>query len=346
MGIKNASIKNLDELYELEKNTFSEADAATRESIERRIIAHKNTYWILKSKGKIISAINGITTNEKDLVDEMYAGEEYYDKKGKWLMIFGVSTLPEYQHKGFASKLMREVLKEVYDCKLDGAVLTCKEEMISFYEQFGFVDEGESTSKHGGSKWHQMRIHRKEIKLDIKREIRDTVITLAAAAVLAFVLGHFVILNCTVPSGSMLETIQIGDDIIGNRLAYKFSNPKRGDIAIFLWPDDETQVYIKRIIGLPGETLEIKGGKIYINGSETPLEEDYLSEDAKLDTRDFGPYEIPEDCYFMLGDNRQNSADARLWENTYVSRDKILAKAEFVYYPFSEITWLGSGADY
>lgn len=97
---------------------------------------------------------------------------------------------------------------------------------------------------------------------------------------------------------------------------------------------------------MPGETVEIIDGKVYINGSDTPLKEDYLSDEARTDVRSFGPYQVPEDCYFMLGDNRPNSADARLWENTYVKRDKILAKAEFVYFPFSQITWLGNGAEY
>ena len=153
-------------------------------------------------------------------------------------------------------------------------------------------------------------------------------------------------LNCNVPTGAMLETIQLNDNIIGSRLTYKLSDPKRGDVAIFKWPDDESQIYIKRIIGLPGETVEIRDGKVYINGSDTPLQEDYLSDYDESDTRSFGPYKVPENCYFMLGDNRPDSADARFWNNTYVERDKILAKAEFIYYPFSDAKWLGSGADY
>ena len=346
MKVNNPGKKDHDQLVMLEQETFSEAEAASRESIERRLKAHRETFWVLKKDGRIIAGINGITTNEKDLSDAMYTGEDFYDKKGRWLMIFGVSTLPDYQHNGYAAKIMHEVLQETVKCKLDGVVLTCKENMIPFYEQFGFVDEGVSESEHGGVVWHQMRIRRRDIKRDYKQDVIDCIVIVVVAAVLAFLLGRFVILNCNVPTGSMLETIQLGDNIIGSRLTYKFSDPERGDIAIFKWPDDESQVYIKRIIGLPGETVEIIDGKVYINGSDTPLKEDYLSDEARTDVRSFGPYQVPEDCYFMLGDNRPNSADAKLWENTYVKRDKILAKAEFVYFPFSQITWLGNGAEY
>lgn len=191
-----------------------------------------------------------------------------------------------------------------------------------------------------------MRLVKSHIKRRYVRDILEWGTTIAAAVIIATVLEHFVLLSCTVPTGSMQDTVQPGDDIIGSRLAYKLSDPQRGDIAIFIWPDDGETIYIKRIIGLPGETVEIKEGRIYIDGSDTPLEEDYLSDDARTDVRSFGPYKVPENCYFMLGDNRNYSADARFWNNTYVERDKILAKAELLYYPLSDIAWLGSGADY
>lgn len=346
MKVRQAGKRDLEQLCLLEEQTFSAADAADRSSIERRLRTHRDTFWIIKKNGRIIAGINGITTNEENLCDDMYSGEEYYDRKGKWLMIFGVSTLPEYQHQGYAAKVMNEVLQDAVRSKLEGVVLTCKPEMISFYEKFGFVDEGVSDSEHGGAVWHQMRIRCRDIKRDYKAEILDCIITVGIAVVIAFVLGHFIILNCNVPTGSMLETIQLNDKIIGSRLTYKFSDPKRGDIAIFKWPDDETQIYIKRIIGLPGETVEIIDGKVYIDGSDIPLAEEYLSDEARTDTRSFGPYKVPDNCYFMLGDNRPSSADARMWENTYVERDKILAKAEFIYMPLSQITWLGDGAEY
>lgn len=346
MKIRQARKKDIGQIYDLEKSTFSAADAADMEDIERRVNAHSENFWLAVKDGRVVSGINGITTDEENLCDEMYSGEEYYSKNGSWLMIFGVSTLPEYQHSGLASKVMQEALRDVKSCRLKGVVLACKPELCSFYRRFGFRDEGVCDSAHGGDVWHQMRLLRSDIKIDYRREAAGWAITIAAAVAIAFVIERFVILNCNVPTGSMLETIRINDKLIGSRLSYIFSEPERGDIAIFIWPDDGETVYIKRIIGLPGETVEIKDGKIYIDGSSTPLNEEYLSDEARTDVRSFGPYEVPENCYFMLGDNRTNSADSRFWKNTYVDRGDILAKAEFVYYPLSEISWLGDGADY
>lgn len=168
-------------------------------------------------------------------------------------------------------------------------------------------------------------------KKSLMQEIISYVWVIALAALLAFLIDRFVIINAKIPSSSMESTINIGDRVIGFRLAYLFSEPDRGDIIIFKWPDDESQTFIKRVIGLPGETVKISNGKVYINGE--PIEEDYLNEDMK---GDFGPYIVPEDSYFVLGDNRNNSKDSRKWDNTFVSSDQILAKALFVYYPHIE----------
>ena len=92
----------------------------------------------------------------------------------------------------------------------------------------------------------------------------------------------FLIVNAQIPSGSMENTIMPGDRIIGNRLAYTFSDPQRFDIIIFRYPDDESQLFIKRIIGLPGETVEIIDGRIYINGSDEPLEDVETKEPSVL----------------------------------------------------------------
>lgn len=164
------------------------------------------------------------------------------------------------------------------------------------------------------------------------KEIMSWAITITAAVVIALLLKNFVIINANVPSGSMENTIMTGDRLFGLRLAYVKDKPERGDIIIFKYPDDETQNYIKRIIGLPGEIVVISDAKVYIDGSEIPLEEDYLKEEWTIRT---GPYtfEVPENSYFVMGDNRNNSEDARVWDNPYVSRDKILGKAGFRYYP-------------
>ena len=107
-------------------------------------------------------------------------------------------------------------------------------------------------------------------------------------------------------------------------------DPKRGDIIIFKYPDDETEWFIKRVIALPGETVLVKDGKVYINGSKKALSEPYIKEEP---VEDFGPYKVPKNGYFVMGDNRNNSNDAREWETHYVSRDEVLGKAWFRYYP-------------
>ncbi len=127
-----------------------------------------------------------------------------------------------------------------------------------------------------------------------------------------------------------------GDRLIGNRLAYIKDEPDRGDIVIFRYPDDEEELYVKRIIGLPGETVDITEGKIYINGAEEAMEENYLKETWTVATGDFH-FEIPEDSYLVLGDNRNDSWDARYWTNTYVHTDKILGRAQVVYWPLKNM---------
>ena len=173
-------------------------------------------------------------------------------------------------------------------------------------------------------------------EIDWKKEIKSFAFTLLITIAVVFVLKNFIIINAKVPTGSMENTIMPGDNILGLRLAYVTEEPERGDIIFFYFPDDETQKYVKRIIGLPGETITIVDGKIYINDSEVPLEEEYLKEEW---TRGTGPYifEVPEDSYFCLGDNRNRSADAREWNNPYVTKEKIIGKALFTYFPFERM---------
>ena len=163
------------------------------------------------------------------------------------------------------------------------------------------------------------------------KEIFEWVKIIVSAALIAFVLNTFIIANSEVPSGSMENTIMTGDRVIGSRLSYRFEDPKRGDIAIFRFPDNEKIYYVKRIIGLPGETVDIVDGKVYINGSDEPLDEPYIREPMIPEAPMH--FEVPENSYFMMGDNRNYSMDARRWENTYVKREKIIAKVLFRYSP-------------
>ena len=150
------------------------------------------------------------------------------------------------------------------------------------------------------------------------------------AGVIAVILNNFVILNATIPSQSMEKTIMTGDRILGSRLTYLMHDPQRYDIVVFKYPDDESQLFIKRVIGLPGEKVEIIDGKVYIDDAEVPLDDSFTPEPA---VGNWGPHIVPKDYYFMLGDNRNNSKDSRYWENTYVRKDKILGKAKVRYFP-------------
>ena len=161
--------------------------------------------------------------------------------------------------------------------------------------------------------------------------------------VIVTLVNSVVLINAKIPSESMEKTIMTGDRIFGFRLAYglnldffgheiskKIKDPERFDIVIFKYPDDESKLFIKRVIGLPGEKVQIKDGKVYINDSDTPLDEPYLPEPME---GSYGPYTVPEGCYFMMGDNRNNSLDARFWKNQFVEKDKIIAKVLFTYFP-------------
>ncbi len=172
-----------------------------------------------------------------------------------------------------------------------------------------------------------------EEEVDWKQELKSWIITLGITVVVIFVIKNFIIINASVPTGSMENTIMPGDNLLGYRLAYLMDEPERGDVIFFYFPDDESQKYVKRIVGLPGEKVVISEGNIYIDDSTTPLEEEYLKEEWVTGT---GPFEfnVPEECYLVLGDNRNSSQDARYWANPYVAEEKIIGKAIFTYFPF------------
>lgn len=162
----------------------------------------------------------------------------------------------------------------------------------------------------------------------IRRELFSWCRTILAALLIAFVLTQFVIVNATVPTGSMMDTIQKKDRLIGLRFAYWFSDPQRGDIVIFDAVDFPDEHLLKRVIGLPGETVEGRDGLVYIDGQ--PLDEPYAREPIQ---EAFGPFTVPEDSYFMMGDNRNDSLDSRFWEHPYVEKKDILGKAVLRYWP-------------
>ncbi len=181
---------------------------------------------------------------------------------------------------------------------------------------------------------------------DLRKEVLNWLKLLVVAVILVVAINKLVIINARVPTGSMETTIHEKSRMIGSRLAYLFSKPERKDIIIFRYPDNPKENYVKRVIGLPGEYVEIRNGIVYIN--DEPLEEDYVYYDTGIvDLKgDFAKtlvpegcyFEVPEDSYFMMGDNRNNSHDSRRWENTFVREELILGKAMFSYYP--KIYWL------
>ena len=167
---------------------------------------------------------------------------------------------------------------------------------------------------------------------NVKKEVMEYIRMIVFLMVVVFVVNNVVLINAKIPSESMEQTIMTNDRIFGFRLAYKFQDPERYDIVIFRYPDDPEQkeLFIKRVIGLPGETVAIREGKVYINDAEQPLEDGFCPEDP---LGDFGPYTVPEGCYFMLGDNRNYSKDSRFWDTKYVRMDQIVGKALIRYFP-------------
>lgn len=165
------------------------------------------------------------------------------------------------------------------------------------------------------------------------KELWDYAKIIIVVFVIAFLLGHFVYIMREYHR-SMEQTIMTGDRVFGNRLAYKTKDPERFDIVIFKYPDDPSQLFVKRVIGLPGETVNIVDGKVYINDSEEPLDDSFCPETPQ---GSFGPYEVPEGCYFMLGDNRNHSMDSRYWMNTFVEKDAIEAEVAIRYWPLNKI---------
>jgi signal peptidase I len=183
---------------------------------------------------------------------------------------------------------------------------------------------------------------------------REWVESLLWAAVLAFLLQALVVKSFRIPSGSMLDTLQIGDYLFVNKFLYgprlPFSHvrlpgirpPRRGDVIVFDYPPDPSQQFIKRCIGTPGDTVEIRHKQVLVNGRA--LVEPYVmhvdprEEPAGPSPRDnFGPFVVPPGKYFMMGDNRDNSADSRYWG--YVDKSLMHGPAMFLYFSTAGEHW-------
>jgi len=170
--------------------------------------------------------------------------------------------------------------------------------------------------------------------MDMKKEIISWIKALASAALLALFLNNFVLVNAKVPTGSMEDTIMPGDRVVAFRHSYLFSDPDRFDIIVFRTPAGGDTLYIKRIIGLPGEQIKLQNGNIYIDGNLLEGDEQFAKEDFR---GAFGPFDIGEGEFFVLGDNRNNSEDSRFWARPFVLEENIVGRAIFKYFRGFEI---------
>lgn len=161
---------------------------------------------------------------------------------------------------------------------------------------------------------------------------RETIETVLWALVLALILRTFVIQAFWIPSGSMIPTLEPGDRVLVLKFWYSLPTvePKRGQIAVFKYPVDPRRDFVKRIIGLPGDTVEIKHGTVFVNGIE--VVEEYVK---NTDSYSMDSIIVPDNSYLCLGDNRPNSQDGRFWG--FVPSNFLRGPAVFRYWPLSRI---------
>ena len=200
-----------------------------------------------------------------------------------------------------------------------------------------------------------------------KSTVREYFESIVIAVILALFVRTWVVQAFKIPTGSMENNLLIGDHLLVNKFVFAptmtslermllpIDPVRRGDILVFKYPQDPERDFIKRVIGLPGETLEVRNKKVYINGK--PLEEKYVHfifppeerapGDVSFDVsdkRDYGPVTVPERHYFMMGDNRDNSEDSRYWG--FMPADYIKGKALFVYFSFTDPEARDSGGSF
>jgi len=165
------------------------------------------------------------------------------------------------------------------------------------------------------------------------RSLRENLILITIALVLAFFIRTFIAEPRYIPSDSMLPTLETGDRLVIEKISYRFTSPKFGDIVVFQPPPElqrrgysQDQAFIKRIIGTPGDTLKIDNGKVYLNGNI--LQENYIKEPP---LQAFQLVRVPQNQYFMMGDNRNDSNDSRYWG--FLPKKNMIGKAIFRFWP-------------
>jgi len=167
-----------------------------------------------------------------------------------------------------------------------------------------------------------------------KQEAKEWFITILTAIILVIIIRAFILDSRIVPTPSMVPTIQCGDRLFVEKITHRFWGLERGEVIVFVPPEQSqlTDDLIKRLIGLPGDTIEIKDGTLYIN--DKPQEEPYLAEPIQYE---FGPVKVPEGKMFVLGDNRNRSFDSHEWGFAHL--DSIKGKALITYWPLNRLKY-------
>ncbi len=171
---------------------------------------------------------------------------------------------------------------------------------------------------------------------EVREFFKELLSIVVVAFILAMILRTFVIEGRVIPTGSMLPTIQLQDRVMVNKFIYLFKKPAYGDVVVFEPPAilGQQQDYIKRLIGLPGDSIEVKNGKVYRNGKA--LYEPYINEAPNYT---FGPVKVPPNSLFVMGDNRNESYDSHMW-NGWLTEDHLKGKAFVIYWPINHIASL------
>lgn len=173
-------------------------------------------------------------------------------------------------------------------------------------------------------------------KKSMKQEIFEWVMVFVVAAALAFVVRTFIFEPVRVDGSSMLNTLTDSDFMIATKFDYLLGDPERFDIVICDYPNTDDGMYrVKRVIGLPGETIELRAGELYVNGEHVAQDFDMTENETY-----FGPLTVPEGCYFVMGDNRNNSKDSRSPMVGPLKRSEIKGHVRCVVFPFSRMQWI------
>ena len=181
----------------------------------------------------------------------------------------------------------------------------------------------------------------KSLEQQEENVVVEIVKTLVTAAILAFGIRTFVAEARYIPSESMQPTLEINDRLIVEKISYRFRTPQRGDVVVFR-PTEElknqgyNEAFIKRVIGLPGDTVEVKNDEVFVNGQKLPEKYILIPADYRpRPSRPYGPTKVPEDQYLVLGDNRNNSLDSRSWG--FVPRENLIGRATVRFWPLNRI---------